>query len=330
MSTAVLNGEIISGSTNYASAINYKKNNTTTSVQSELDNLNSKSLKYNAEDDYIYINNKKWLYAGLQAYTLIPKLTSNTGTNGKVVYTSAYTSSAGLEPWRAFDGNGTTFGLSNNGATTGAKYLGYQFNTKKKVSQVKYVMYQIHAATMTITTTLEYYDGVNWISLTDTARVYTYISGEEKVYIEDFIPFDCYGIRVSFSSPSSMIGCIAEMQIYGTSLLSNNNENPEVVTGVVTTTYPGVVVNSLTKRNNNVEIFFNLSNATAISSTETVIGTIPEEFRPSVDVYTLGRGTYNKTTWIPIVYKISSTGNITMAEYANNTSDIGIFGNYNI
>lgn len=40
MSIAVLNGEIINGSTNNAAAINYHKINTITSVQSELDSVN--------------------------------------------------------------------------------------------------------------------------------------------------------------------------------------------------------------------------------------------------------------------------------------------------
>lgn len=183
----------------------------------------SNLLQYNNEDDYIYINDEKWLYAGLQAQPLIPKLTSNAGDNGEVVFVSQHSS---IPPWKAFDGDNSTYGLSNSSATTGTKYLGYKFNTKKNISKVDYTVSNPHSGSMTVTTSLEYYDGVNWIAIEDTTNSYTYAAQDVKqTFINNFVPIKCYGVRVVFSSTSSIIGSLSEMQIYGTSDISNNNTN---------------------------------------------------------------------------------------------------------
>lgn len=182
----------------------------------ELALLKNTGMSYNPDDDYIYINGVRWKYAGIIAHSLIPILTGYTGTNGKVVYTSI-DSSGGYEPWKAFDGSENTIAFGCNGALT-ASYIGYQFNNKVNIKRIEIGARNSHNDGKTITTIVQYYNGVNWIDIPSTSVTFAYNAQERKPLVYDLDLEGVYGIAVRMSCNQTVTSSFTEIKVLGTEI----------------------------------------------------------------------------------------------------------------
>ena len=102
---------------------------------------------------------------------LIPTLTSNTGTNGYVVYGNTYKGSDGdNSSYYAFDDSNSSNCGYYGGENHNNGYIGYIFNEEKLITRFTAKLGNFLAAN-NFTVKAQYYDGVNWFETGITFNV---------------------------------------------------------------------------------------------------------------------------------------------------------------
>lgn len=179
------------------------------------------NMRYDQTTDMIQIKDAEGVWhnyasGGLSYKALIPTLTSYTGNNGSCIYSSELSTSYLV--WYAFDYGDSTVGATGNATTN---YIGYQWNNNISAKGVEARFAFLHGEAKTITFKLQYYDGSDWVDITDSEKTHTFSTQNMSIQLNWSLPdyIDTNGIRIYSTCSTGHATGYYNIQVYGKNVI---------------------------------------------------------------------------------------------------------------
>ena len=118
---------------------------------------------------------------------------------------------------------------------------------------------------------------------------------------------------------------ISELTVDVTNL---KNKTATELSGVIDHGAVTLAIRNIKRKGDVVNIALKVSGQQSINSTATVVGIVPEGFRPKTTSHLMGSGTYDAKQWLSIPVTINPNGEIKLDDYASNTMNFTLYGCY--